>query len=192
MAGLYISPKCFRASDPLASLRTWRPFLPERCHAGPSWCSPCKAPVKLILKSWTPRCSRLRRYPPAYSARSCRDARGSNPFVSWGGSRHLMNWPRQRRGPDATLRLLELELPNWVVRRLIREGDDWLCTLSRQPNLPIALDDPVEGVHATLPLAILRALVDARRRLSTEVRPASWIPQIRPASGIPVCCDNFA
>jgi hypothetical protein len=93
---------------------------------------------------------------------------------------------------DATLRLLELELPNWVVRRLIREGDDWLCTLSRQPNLPIALDDPVEGVHATLPLAILRALVDARRRLSTEVRPASWIPQIRPASGIPVCCDNFA
>jgi hypothetical protein len=25
---------------------------------------------------------------------------------------------------DATLRLLELELPNWVVRRLIREGDD--------------------------------------------------------------------
>jgi hypothetical protein len=92
---------------------------------------------------------------------------------------------------DATLRLLELELPNWVVRRLIREGDDWLCTLSRQPNLPIALDDPVEGVHATLPLAILRALVDARRRLGTEVRPAFWIPQIRPASGITMCCDNF-
>jgi hypothetical protein len=84
---------------------------------------------------------------------------------------------------DATLRLLELELPNWVVRRLIREGDDWLCTLSRQPNLPIALDDPVEGVYATLPLAILRALVDARRRLGTEVRPALWIPQIRAALG---------
>jgi hypothetical protein len=92
---------------------------------------------------------------------------------------------------DATLRLLELELPNWVVRRLIREGDDWLCTLSRQPNLPIALDDPVEGGHATLPLAILRALVDARRRLGTEVRPALWIPQIRAASGITMCCDNF-
>ena len=84
---------------------------------------------------------------------------------------------------DATLRLLELELPNWIVRRLIREGDDWLCTLSRQPNLPIALDDTVEGVHATLPLAILRALVDARRRLSTEVRPPLRIPQIRARVG---------
>ena len=92
---------------------------------------------------------------------------------------------------DATLRLLELELPNWIVRRLIRESDDWLCTLSRQPNLPIALDDTVEGIHAALPLAILRAFVDARRRLSTEIRPPLRIPQIRLASGIPACCDNF-
>jgi hypothetical protein len=92
---------------------------------------------------------------------------------------------------DAALRLLELELPHWTIRRLFHEGDDWLCTLSRRPNLPIALDDPVEAVHAALPLAILRAFVGACRRHDTEVRPALRIPQIRPALGIPVCCDNF-
>ena len=35
---------------------------------------------------------------------------------------------------DATLRLLELELPNWVVWRLIREGDDWLCTPTKRQS----------------------------------------------------------
>jgi hypothetical protein len=92
---------------------------------------------------------------------------------------------------DATFRLLDLELPNWSIRRLAREGDEWLCTLSRQPSLPIALDDPVEAVHTVLPLAILRALVDVRRRLSVQVRVASPVPQIRPAPGITLCCDNF-
>lgn len=92
---------------------------------------------------------------------------------------------------DAALHLLALELPHWTIRRLFHEGDDWLCTLSRQPNLPITLDDPVEAVHAALPLAILRAFVGARRRFGTEVRQALRIPQIRPALGIPVCCDNF-
>ena len=53
----------------------------------------------------------------------------------------------------------------------------------RQPNLPIALNYPVEGVHATLPLAILRALVDARRRLGTEVRPPLRIPLNSPRVG---------
>jgi hypothetical protein len=93
---------------------------------------------------------------------------------------------------DAALHLLELELPHWTIRRLCHEGDDWLCTLSRQPNLPITLDDPVEAVHAALPLAILRAFIGARRRFGTDVRPALPIPRIRPALGIPVCCDNLA
>jgi hypothetical protein len=92
---------------------------------------------------------------------------------------------------DATLCLLDLELPNWRIRRLVQEGDDWLCTLSRQPNLPIVLDDPVEAVHAVLPLAILRAFVDVRRTHSMQVRVASPVPRILAAPGITVCCDNF-
>jgi hypothetical protein len=80
---------------------------------------------------------------------------------------------------DATLHLLALELPQWTIRRLFHEGEDWLCTLSRHPNLPITLDDLVEALHAALPLAILRALLEARRRLSMEVTPAVRIPQSR-------------
>jgi hypothetical protein len=67
--------------------------------------------------------------------------------------------------------------------------------------LPGVLADPtiandydarhVAATHATLPLAILRALVEARRRLGTEVGPAVRIPQIRQASAIIACCDNF-
>ena len=92
---------------------------------------------------------------------------------------------------DASLRLLELELPNWTVRRIVRDGDEWLCTLSRQPSLPIAFDDPVEAVHALLPLAILRALVDARRSLCTQAQVASRIPRIRPALGNHVVLRQF-
>ena len=92
---------------------------------------------------------------------------------------------------DATLNLLALELPQWTIRRLFHEDENWLCTLSRQPNLPIALDDPVEAVHAALPLAILRALIEARRRLSMEAGPAVRIPEVRQTSGIILCCDNF-
>jgi len=93
---------------------------------------------------------------------------------------------------DAALGLLKLELPSWTIRRLVREGDEWFCTLSRQPNLPIALDEPAEAAHAELPLAILRAFVEARRRLSFAAHADAPDPQLRPAPEMPVCCDNFA
>src|SRR5262245_18228664 len=65
---------------------------------------------------------------------------------------------------DAALALLELELPQWTVRRLACEDGEWLCTLSRQPDLPIELDDVIESSHSCLPLAMLAAFVQARRR----------------------------
>jgi hypothetical protein len=114
------------------------------------------------------------------------------PFGPSGRATALDEFAEAGAWTDATLHLLALELPQWTIRRLVREGDDWLCTLSRQPHLPITLDDPVEANHATLPLALLRALLEARRRLTIEIRPAVRIPQIRQASGIMVCCDNFA
>src|SRR5690242_19785103 len=36
---------------------------------------------------------------------------------------------------DAALVLVELELPAWSLRRLIREDEIWFCSLSRQRNL---------------------------------------------------------
>jgi hypothetical protein len=49
---------------------------------------------------------------------------------------------------DAALVLIELELPAWSLRRLIREDDEWFCSLSRQPNVPVALDVTAHAHHA--------------------------------------------
>ena len=65
---------------------------------------------------------------------------------------------------DAAITLIGFELPNWSVRRLVCEDGEWVCSLSWQPNLPIFLDEPAEGSHAVLALAVLRAFVAARCR----------------------------
>jgi hypothetical protein len=94
---------------------------------------------------------------------------------------------------DAALALLDLELPQWKLRRLIREEDEWHCSISKQLGLPAELDDMAEANHESLSLAILSAFVEARRHSLTagEARPKS-VPQIRPAQGYAMCCDNFA
>jgi hypothetical protein len=91
---------------------------------------------------------------------------------------------------DAALALLELELPHWVVRRLIRDDDEWLCSLSKQPGAPLELDDLAEANHASLPVAILLALLRARTAASGARVVA--VPSIRPVAGHALCCDNFA
>jgi hypothetical protein len=94
---------------------------------------------------------------------------------------------------DAALHLIEREAPAWSVRRLVLEDGEWICCLSRQPNLPLELDDCAEARHTALPLALLSAFLEARR-LDTCARKAMarTVPQIRPETGYPVCCDNFA
>jgi hypothetical protein len=91
---------------------------------------------------------------------------------------------------EAAFALIELELPGWKLRRLAYEGGEWRCSLSRHPNLPLALDDSVDASHEILPLAILQALVEAR--LSVGACDAtSPVPQIRSGDDISVSCDNF-
>jgi hypothetical protein len=94
---------------------------------------------------------------------------------------------------DAALALVELELPAWKLRRLVYEDGQWLCSLSKQPNLPAALDDTADASHEVLPLAILTAFVEARRRASA-MRETSLhtVPQVTRTSGYAVCCDNFS
>jgi hypothetical protein len=93
---------------------------------------------------------------------------------------------------EAALALVELEIPAWKVRRLVCEGGEWLSSLSRQPNLPMALDDTVEASHQVLPLAILRAFVEVRRRSVVAPETTSAVPRIRPPSHGMICCDSFA
>lgn len=100
---------------------------------------------------------------------------------------------------DAALALMELELPQWKVRRLVFEDGQWLCSLSEHVNMPIELDDTVDASHALLPLAVLSALIEARRRATAVVTRPSAVPAIRPSrvtrspnDGMAVVCDNFS
>ena len=74
-----------------------------------------------------------------------------------------------RAWTDAALALLEIELPQWKLRRLVFEDGKWLCSLSRQINMPPALDDGVEATHSVMPLAILGALLEAKRQASIKL-----------------------
>jgi hypothetical protein len=94
---------------------------------------------------------------------------------------------------DAAFALIELEAPKWKIRRLVREGDEWLCSLSRQPSLPLELDDVAEASHKVLSLAVLRAFVVARTRDAAAPQAASVVPRVWPASDrLIFCCDNYA
>jgi hypothetical protein len=93
---------------------------------------------------------------------------------------------------DAALALIALELPQWKLRRLLCEDGEWHCALSRRPQLPIELDEVAEGSHDALPLAVLIALLHARRDLAGREGGATGLPPITAGAGCTVCCDNFA
>jgi hypothetical protein len=90
---------------------------------------------------------------------------------------------------DAALALIELEVPQWKLRRVIYEDGEWLCSLSKQPRLPLSLDEVAEARHQDLALAILIAFLQARR---AGVANLTVVPQVRAMPGHAVCCDNFA
>jgi hypothetical protein len=92
---------------------------------------------------------------------------------------------------DAALALIDLELPQWKLRRVIFEDGEWLCSLSRQPALPLGLDELAEATHKILPLAILMAFLEARRTVPVGTSSATAVPQVRPLQGVAVFCDNF-
>ena len=94
---------------------------------------------------------------------------------------------------DAALALIDLELPQWQIRRLAYDEGEWYCALSRQRELPDWLDQPVEAHHADLALAILSAFVEARRTGAPHSRTSvPAVPQETTALYEPVCSDNFA
>ena len=93
---------------------------------------------------------------------------------------------------DAALALIDLELPQWQIRRLAYDDGEWYCALSRQRELPDWLDQSIEARHADLALAILSAFVEARRISAPLSRPS--VPAVRPDPNPlyePVLSDNF-
>lgn len=100
---------------------------------------------------------------------------------------------RSQAWTDAALALIDLELPQWQVRRLAYDDGEWYCALSRQRELPDWLDQSTEARHADLALAILSAFVEARRISAPATRPSvPSAPQRADTFYEPVCSNNFA
>ena len=94
---------------------------------------------------------------------------------------------------DAVLALIDLELPQWQIRRLAYDDGEWHCAVSRQRELPEWLDQAVEAHHADLALAILSAFVEAQRISAPSIRTSvPTVPQEATALYEPICSDNFA
>jgi len=100
---------------------------------------------------------------------------------------------RSQAWTDAALALIDLELPQWQVRRLAYDDGEWYCALSCQRELPDWLDQSIEGRHADLALAILSAYAEAQR-VTAPSRRTSVPPVARRADAAyePICSDNFA
>src|ERR1700736_2738524 len=71
---------------------------------------------------------------------------------------------------DTALALIDLELPQWQVRRLAYDEGEWYCALSRERELPDWLDQSIEAHHTDLALAILSAFVEAQRVAAPSIR----------------------
>jgi hypothetical protein len=93
---------------------------------------------------------------------------------------------------EAALALIACELPAWQVRRMVHDGAEWMCSLSRQPYLPNGLDDGVDAMQESLPLAIVMAFLEARRRTAILPQAPTTTPSVAPAPEEALCCDNFS
>ncbi len=94
---------------------------------------------------------------------------------------------------DAVLALIDLELPQWQVRRIAYDEGEWHCALSRERELPDWLDAAVEGCHGDLAVALLSAFVEIQALALETSRPS--VPNVRPATDPlyePVACENFS
>lgn len=115
------------------------------------------------------------------------------PSVGQGGkSARVERLIRSGAWTDAALALIDLELPQWQLRRLVYDEGEWHCALSRQRELPDWLDQSVESRHTDLALAILSAFVEAQRIAAPEYRTS--VPIVRGDTGTPcepLFVDNF-
>jgi hypothetical protein len=108
-----------------------------------------------------------------------------------GHARQLGQMIQSGAWTDASLALIEIELPEWHLRRIAYDDGEWHCALSNQREMPEWLDQSIETHHASLPVAILSAFVRARRDCPS---PRASVPEVRRTQSAyePMCCDNFS
>lgn len=80
---------------------------------------------------------------------------------------------------EAAFALIDLELPQWKLRRLTYDEGEWHCAISRARELPEWLDQAVEAHHPNLTLAILSAYIETIRHVESSRTPGRpSVPQL--------------
>ena len=110
---------------------------------------------------------------------------------SAGSRAHLSRLVDDGAWIDAALELIELDSPQWKLRRLVCEDGEWFCSLSRSPCVPLEIDDTADASHADAALAILSALLEAQQKTLADAR------KVEPSSaedghGTLLDCEDFA
>lgn len=94
---------------------------------------------------------------------------------------------------DVALALIDLEMPQWQVRRIAYDEGEWHCALSRQRELPEWLDQSIEARHVDLPPVILGGFVEAKAASAPASRTSvPTVPRNADAFYEPAGCENFA
>jgi hypothetical protein len=93
---------------------------------------------------------------------------------------------------EVALALIDLELPQWQLRRLAYDTGEWHCALSRRRELPDWLDQAVEASHPSLPGALFGAFLEVQRIAAPPRWPSVPAVSRESAPYINLCCDNFA
>jgi hypothetical protein len=100
------------------------------------------------------------------------------PSLGQGGkTAHVERLIQSGAWTETALALIDIELPQWQVRRLVYDEGEWHCALSRERELPDWLDQSIESHHADLALAILSAFLEARQISAPESRTS--VPGVR-------------
>ena len=95
----------------------------------------------------------------AIVARAALSGTGRNPYLNRAGRLwEIDQMVAARAWTDATVALLPLTLPEWRIRELAFVDDQWRCVLRRSLN-----NDTAAACDRHLPLAILKAMAEARR-----------------------------
>jgi hypothetical protein len=94
---------------------------------------------------------------------------------------------------EAAFALVELELPQWKLRRIAYDEGEWHCALSRQRELPDWLDRAIEAHHADLTLAVLGTYLEAAKQIEASRMPGRpSVPQTGSGRFEPLSCENYA
>ena len=135
-------------------------------------------PCRFLQKPKTPPNSAIGCVMPMWSrlnsslTSSARPAAAFHPLAKAAKTARIERLIQSGAWTDAALALIDLELPQWQIRRIAYDEGEWHCALSRQRELPDWLDQSVEARHADLALAILSAFVEVQRISAPLSRPS--------------------